>query len=432
MFGNKMFCYHCFHMIELGQGDFCPECGKKHSVHYAQSFELPAGTYLKGNRYMVGACIGTGGFGISYVGYDFFEDRRVLVKETYYTNISKRNCLDRTKPNPLMVEYSNNFSLEKIIQKTEKECRSLSEAKGLDNIVKIYDWFSENNTAYIITELIDGVTMEEKVMTDGRYMWHELKKKIIPLMHNLSMLHHRGIIHRDIKPQNIMIRNDTGEFVLIDFGLARSLETSTLASIGLSFTPGYAPFEQRSLNESDNTYTDVYSLAATIYFALTGEPPCMEMKDTIDENFPLLNTMRIKYGISENVIRALRYALNPNYHLRCSSIGELIKMLNVDEKIPPHYLKGNPKSYLTSQPETIVRSSEEKKIIREDYEKRRQEEKKQYEKRQSEISDNVGWLIKRHKNRGSKNDVNPINFKKFIPPAIVVLIMIIFLIVTKK
>lgn len=431
MFGNKMFCYHCFHMIEPGQGDYCPECGKKHNVHFAQSFELPAGTYLKGNRYMVGACIGTGGFGISYVGYDFFEDRRVLVKETYYTNISRRNCFDRTNPNPLMVEYNSNFSLEKIIQKTEKECRSLSEARGLKNVVNIYDWFSENNTAYIITELIDGVTLEQKVLSDGRYMWHELKKKIIPLMNDLSQLHNRGIIHRDIKPQNIMIRNDTGEFVLIDFGLARSLETSTLASIGLSFTPGYAPFEQRSFNESDNTYTDVYSLAATIYFALTGEPPCMEMKETIDENFPLLNTMRIKYGISESLIRALRFALNTNYHLRCSDIGELIHMLSMDDARQPHYLRGNPQSYINAPKETVTRSSEEKKQIREEYEQRRQEEKKQYEKRESEISDTLGRLVKRYKNRGSKNDVNPINFKKFIPPAIAVLIMIIILMVTK-
>ena len=205
---KNLYCYHCFNKIDPDIiGDYCAECGKKHSVHYSQSEELPAGTYLNNGRYFVGESIGSGGFGITYIGFDTKLEKKILIKETFYNGLFKRNVNNKDNPEPLKVTYGKDFSLERIMQKTKKECKGLSEAEGLNNIVKVYDWFSENNTAYIITEFINGVTLNERVRQKGYYSWEELYKKLKPLMQSLSVLHEKGIIHRDIKPQNIMIKN---------------------------------------------------------------------------------------------------------------------------------------------------------------------------------------------------------------------------------
>ena len=331
MLTKNLYCYHCFNKIDPDIiGDYCAECGKKHSVHYSQSEELPAGTYLNNGRYFVGESIGSGGFGITYIGFD-----TILIKETFYNGLFKRNVNNKDNPEPLKVTYGKDFSLESIMQKTKKECKGLSEAEGLNNIVKVYDWFSENNTAYIITEFINGVTLDERVRQKGYYSWEELYKKLKPLMQSLSVLHEKGIIHRDIKPQNIMIKNIKGvgeEFVLIDFGLARFTENKTISSTGIGFTPGYSPYEQRSFLMEDGIYTDVYSMAATICFALTGVNPNVDMADTVEGNFPIINKLNSEYNVSRSVVKALKEALVLDYRKRCKNISELIRLFEKNDK----------------------------------------------------------------------------------------------------
>ncbi len=332
---RNSYCYHCFAKVDSNAGEFCAECGKRHSVHYSQSYELPAGTLIGDGRYIVGESIGSGGFGITYVGFDLKLEKKILVKETFYHGLFKRNVNDIDNPQPLKVTYGRDFSLDNIMRKTKKECVSLSEAESLNNIVKVYDWFSENNTAYIITEFIDGVTLDERVLEKGCYSWGELYQQLKPLMKSLEKLHKKGIIHRDIKPQNIMIKNisdDEEEFILIDFGLARSVETGTLSTMGISFSPGYSPIEQRSFNVQDGSYTDVYALAATIYFALTGETPSKDMADTIEGNFPLINKLNSKYNVPDNIVETLKSALNLDYKERCKSIAELIRLFDKKEQ----------------------------------------------------------------------------------------------------
>lgn len=328
---QNMYCYHCMAKIEDNNDEFCSKCGKKHSKHFCQSNELPAGAYLENGRYLVGKSIGSGGFGITYIGFDMKLEKKVLIKETFYYGIFKRNVHDPDIENPLDVLYGGDFSLEEIMSRTRKECIALSEGEGMKNIVKVYDWFTENNTAYIITEFIDGITLDEHIAKNGRYTWNEFYPKIKPLMTSLSVIHKKGIIHRDIKPQNIMIRTNEGfeeEFVLIDFGLARSTERKTLASVGAGFTPGYSPYEQRTISKNDGVYTDVYSLAATIYYALTGLDPNFEVAETVEGNFPEIKYMTEKYGVPKDVVQGLKFALNMNYKQRCQSIDVLMRFFD--------------------------------------------------------------------------------------------------------
>ncbi len=328
---ENILCYHCMAEIIDYENEICHKCGKKHSKHFCQSNELPPGTYLEDGRYFVGKSIGCGGFGITYVGFDIKLEKKILIKETFYYGLFQRNVHDLDDPNPLAVKYSSDFSLEEIMRKTRKECMNLSEGEGFNSIVKVYDWFTENNTAYIITEFIEGVTLDERVATQGRYTWAEFYPKIKPLLISLSALHKKKLIHRDIKPQNIMIRNSNEmgeEFVLIDFGLARSTEKKTLASIAAGFTPGYAPYEQRTFTKTDGTYTDVYSIVATIYYALTGLDPVYDMTENIEGNFPELKNMSEKYGVPQAVVQGMKYGLNPNYKQRCQSIDQLMRFFD--------------------------------------------------------------------------------------------------------
>ena len=100
-------------------------------------------------------------------------EKKNVIKETFYNGIFHRNVNDTSNPEPLKVTFESEFSLENIMRKTRKECISLSKGEGLNNIVNVYDWCSENNTAYIITEFIDGVTLYERVLEKGRYSWEE-------------------------------------------------------------------------------------------------------------------------------------------------------------------------------------------------------------------------------------------------------------------
>lgn len=331
------YCCHCFAEIKDTAGRFCPECGQEHSEHYGQSYELPAGTYLNNGRYFVGESLGSGGFGITYLGFDVNLKKKVVIKETFYIGYFKRNVYDKKAANPLWVEYDDNISLEYIMNKTQKECESLSEGESLNNIMRVYDLFSENNTAYIITEYINGETLYDRITKTGGIDWNTLYSKIKPLMRSLSILHKKGILHRDIKPQNIMIKhayNLEEEYILIDFGLARSANVRTLSSMGIAFSPGYSPFEQRTFTQPDGTYTDVYAMAATMYHALSGEAPNTLSVGEIEENFPKLADLEKNNSIPKHVVAALRYSLNPNFKERCQNFDEFIGLLDNTQDVP--------------------------------------------------------------------------------------------------
>ncbi len=333
------YCCHCFTEVNDEEGAFCPECGKEHSEHYGQSYELPAGTYLNHGRYFVGESLGSGGFGITYLGYDTNLKKKVVIKETFYIGYFKRNVYNKKAANPLEVEYDNTISLEYIMNKTRKECESLSEGESLNNIMRVYDLFSENNTAYIITEYIEGETLFDRIDRTGKIDWYTLYSKMKPLMQSLSILHKKGILHRDIKPHNIMIKhtyNLEEEYILIDFGLARSAEVKTLSSAGIAFSPGYSPFEQRTFTQPDGTYTDVYALAATMYHALCGEFPNTLASGTVDENFPKFSELQSSNSIPGYVIDTLKYALNPNFKSRCQTVDEFIELLENRRTVPQH------------------------------------------------------------------------------------------------
>jgi len=316
--------------IHYPENRYCPECGMEYKVHCSQSSELPAGTLLCDKRYLVGKSLACGGCGITYIGYDLRLKRKIVIKETYYSGLSHRNTQNVSLEDPLQVIHDHG-TLDEIMKKTQKECYCLSSAEKYTNIVNVYDFFSEHNTAYIITEYIDGDTLSDKVKKNGIYSWDELYSKVRPLMLSLSQLHKKGILHRDIKPDNIMIKHDYKNrdvFVLIDFGLARlSSKYNVPTKSALAFTPGYAPIEQRIMSREEGTYTDVYSLAATMYYALTGETPqCSD--DDVLVVFPKLYYLKNSGKINSEVYGAFISALQPSSDKRCQTVEEFVNRLD--------------------------------------------------------------------------------------------------------
>ncbi len=339
-----IYCYHCMAQIDDTSQPYCPKCGRLFDVHISENYELPAGTFLNEGRYLVGRSIGTGGFGITYIGRDMKLDKKVVIKETFYSGVFHRDCSNPNVENPLAVTFDiDEVSIEEIAYKTQKECLSLSKGERYSNIVKVYDYLFENRTSYIITEYINGKTLHDRIVAIGRYNWNALYEKMKPLMLCLASLHREGLLHRDIKPQNIMIRRiheTMEEFVLIDFGLARTAQSFIVDS---AFTPGFSPPEQKTPEETDGTYMDVYSLGATIYDALTGEIPPEATSMNVYENFPQLKNMSKNYQVPQNVVDALVYALEPDYTRRCKTIDGFIYKLeeNSDSAMSPIQFNSN-------------------------------------------------------------------------------------------
>ena len=265
-------CSNCFAEMPDGEST-CPVCGyspDKDSGKYPMA--LPAGTVLNG-RYILGRTLGQGGFGITYVAKDHKTGNLVAVKEYFPETLATRTN-DKTI-SAYTDQREENFSYGK--ECFLKEAETLAQFIGNPNIVRVYSYFEENNTAYFVMDYVDGVSLRDYLKEQGKISWEKAKELLFPIMDALSEVHSKGIIHRDVTPDNIYITKD-GVVKLLDFGAARYSLGDRSRSLDVVLKPGFAPREQYSRRSRQGPYTDVYALAATYYFAITGRLP----PDSID------------------------------------------------------------------------------------------------------------------------------------------------------
>lgn len=265
-------CSNCFAELPDGENT-CPVCGyspDKDKGKYPMA--LPAGTVLDG-RYILGRTLGQGGFGITYVAKDHKTGNLVAVKEYFPETLATRTT-DRTV-SAFTDRREENFLYGK--ECFLKEAETLAQFIGNPNIVKVYIYFEENNTAYFVMDYVQGVSFRDYLKEHGKISWEEAKSFLFPIMDALSEVHSKGIIHRDVTPDNIYITKD-GLVKLLDFGAARYSLGDRSRSLDVVLKPGFAPREQYSRHGRQGPYTDVYALAATYYFAITGRLP----PDSID------------------------------------------------------------------------------------------------------------------------------------------------------
>ena len=258
---------YCPHCMYPASGPVCKRCGKSTSWTPGEQ-QLPAGTMLDGSglhRYLTGAAIGQGGFGITYIAVEPDSGKRVAVKECFPVQCASRAAGGvRVEPKPGMAAQ-----LQGALNSFLDEARLLAKQTELKSVVQVEDFFSTNGTAYLVMEYLDGVTLSDKMKAEGRLPAQKLLSMLRPLMEDIGKLHASGIIHRDISPDNIMwMPDDT--LKLLDFGCARSMEDGKSMSVLLKH--GFAPVEQYQ-TRGQGPWTDIYSLCATIYYCITGTLP---------------------------------------------------------------------------------------------------------------------------------------------------------------
>ena len=259
-------CVYCAAPIP-SSATHCPNCGASSASDNAG--RLAIGTKLRGGLYSIGRVIGEGGFGITYMGADVRRAQRVAIKEFFPSGATRVNGVLLPPRGVSAAE----FAAERV--KCLEEARRLARFKHA-GIVGVSDAFEENGTVYLVMEYLHGATLEETVRVNGPLEASRISKIAAQLLGALECVHKQGLLHRDIKPDNVMLCGDrlqTERAVLIDFGAAREFQSQQSQRHSLILTPGYAPLEQYGSQVKRSASSDLYALAGTLYFALTSHIP---------------------------------------------------------------------------------------------------------------------------------------------------------------
>jgi serine/threonine protein kinase len=241
---------------------------------------LPAGTLI--GRYQVASVLGQGGFGITYLARDTQLGRDVAVKEYLPAALAVRP--DGSSVLPRSTEVADDFGWGR--SRFIEEGRTLASLHEAPSIVKVFDFLEANGTAYIVMELLRGRTLEDRVKAEGPLPPAGLHAILSPLLAGLHKVHDVGFLHRDIKPGNIMLGSD-GRPTLIDFGAARAAMADRSRTMTAIFTPGYAAPEQFT-SAKQGPWTDIYGLAATLHFAITGKAPPSAFDRLMEDTYEAL------------------------------------------------------------------------------------------------------------------------------------------------
>lgn len=293
---------------------------------------LKEGVYLHDNTYRIEGILGQGSFGITYLATarlmtegnlgKLEVEAKVAIKEFFMGEVNSR------KEGTREVEGSSGNVFTNYRRKFRKEAENLARLSSR-NIVRVLDVFDENHTTYYVMEFIEGQNLDEYISSKGSIPEEEAIEIIKEVGRAVDYMHSKKMLHLDMKPKNIMRRND-GSVCLIDFGLSKQFteggEPESSTSIGLG-TPGYAPIEQSSYRQ-DGTFPatlDVYALGATFFKMLTGSRPA-DATIILNDGFPEAD-LRAK-GISANTVAALKNAMNPFRNKRTQSIQEFLDALS--------------------------------------------------------------------------------------------------------
>ena len=286
---------------------------------------LSSESSLQGGRYRIVRMLGSGGFGITYLGTQTGLERNIVIKEFFMTDY----CLRDEYSNLITVPTVSNVEfVERFKDKFLKEARHIAQLKH-PNIVNIIDVFEENGTAYYVMDFIEGGSLVEKVQREGSLPENMAKRYILQIADALNYIHQRYMNHLDVKPGNIMLsRNDNA--ILIDFGLSKQYDSQTghqTSTTPVGISHGYAPMEQYKEGgvSEFSPETDIYSLGATLYYLLTGARPPVSQE--INEDGLPLDQLKAK-NISWPTISAIINAMKPRRKERTHDINTFIAELN--------------------------------------------------------------------------------------------------------
>lgn len=311
-----MLCYNC--MREKGAAAVCPHCGAQEKA-VQEPHHIRPGTVI-GNRYTLGNVIGEGGFGITYIALENTLGITVAIKEYYPFGYCNRNTTASNSVSVVSADKQQIF--EKGRSRFLNEAKTLAKFQVDPGVVNVIDFLQENNTAYIVMEYLDGITLREYLKQNGNLTPEQAVTMLLPAMRALVKIHNDGIIHRDISPDNIMMLRD-GSLKLMDFGAARDYDGDN-RSMSIMLKQGYAPAEQYRRNGKQGPWTDVYGMCATIYRCITGVAPV----DSIDRIYQDTLRRPSDYGIaiSPSVENTIMFGLAVHKEDRCQDMETLINL----------------------------------------------------------------------------------------------------------
>ena len=341
---------------------------------------LTVNTVLAG-KYLVGPVLGEGGFGITYAGYDLNMETRIAIKEYFPVELVTRDTTRRTSGKDgtasggqisgsastsggsdrvISLSGEKSKTYQQGLKKYVDEARNVSRFSGIPGIVSVKDFFYENDTAYIVMEYIEGISLKEYLKQKGGKVSEEEALAILrPVLEALEKIHAAGIVHRDISPDNIMLtfaeqgEADKGKaeqsasshrlpdsasiptsaavygnisaVKLIDFGAARMTSKNDQKSLTIILKHGYAPEEQYRSHGEQGPWTDVYALCAVLYRMLTGTVPEPAMDRLFSDG--LKRSEELGVAVSPAVSEAIMRGLAVKKEDRIQSVRELLDVL---------------------------------------------------------------------------------------------------------
>lgn len=306
-------CMNCFSV--KGKYEVCPYCGYAEGTPPEHPQYLTPGTILA-NHFIVGTAIDMGGFGITYRCYDTTLGIAVAVKEFFPAGLVNR-APGESMVGLLSGDKQQQYRVE--LKRFLMEAQSIAQFGKAKDIVNVYAFFEENNTAYIIMEYIDGVLLKDYLEKQGK-MEPQVALHIIDLIINaVKKIHSKGIIHRDISPDNIFISSEDA-IKVFDFGAAQLNDSAEGKNCEKVIKVGYSAPEQYRDKSNQGFYTDIYSVGAILYQMLTGIKPMesteREHKDT------LKSPLELGVKIEPNVDRAIMEAMAVQPELRFQNIQQ--------------------------------------------------------------------------------------------------------------
>ena len=327
-------------MKQITAGTVCEYCGYDGQTENA-SHQLAIGTVLK-EQYQIGRALGQGGFGITYLGWDLYLDIPVAIKEYYPSGTVMRENAVTMSVTDVSGDDGTRFRNNR--DRFMREAKMLARFSQVPEIVQVRNFFLANNTAYIVMEYVEGITLKQYVKDQGgRLTVAETMEILGPMIRTLDKVHRTGIIHRDISPDNIMMI--PGGAKLLDFGAVRSVSGSVGQELTRSteaiLKQGYAPIEQYQKRGALGPWTDVYALCATICYCLTGEVPP-------DAPARMLDYEDVDLGGIADLTPGQRQALAHGMALRAdertASMEQLYQELFSMENLPAPETEPEPKS----------------------------------------------------------------------------------------
>ena len=318
------------HALAAGE-TFCSECGRPYGSVETEPFALKPGTILDG-KYLVGEMLGQGGFGITYIGFDLLLEQKVAIKEYYPMStgmVSRENSTTVVWSSAVMQKSG----MEKGFDSFLKEARKMAKLGGIPGVVGVKSVFIQNETAYIVMDFIEGETLLKKLQREGPMDYGTCISLMTPIMQALAEVHKHGIIHRDISPDNIMVQSD-GKLILLDLGAAKDLDIQgkdgNVQSSQMVAKHGFSPVEQYGQAGKIGPWTDVYAMAATIYYCCTGVLPPSATDRMIED------TLTCRPRLTEEEFDVLAFCMNVLPQNRPQNMDALLQIVTHPAgKTPP-------------------------------------------------------------------------------------------------